>query len=611
MLKVSSILMAVCICLTCIFTCAVPVYASSVFYDFAASSVLDFFTDLLSSYHDNITKKQEAARAYFFTYITSNKYGYSGEIFASEDKFDEKYLEFVFDKYLQNAYYSSSPIDSDGDVFLSAAGFSDTHFSVSLTNFYSSHSNSLMVYGFNHEDCPTNFNYFKNYYQSFLARYILAQGGEAIDPNPGKSGLEIAPGYVTSEEFKSELDRLNELYTPKGNDLFLNSYRTDTYYHTDVSWAGCFYYDNVLKRPTNDSIFSVTLYQNPSTREGLNDLWCLPFYKSEAGEMYYNDFLFHLYYISEDDPNADTALVCDVYTYNSVLGWIKQDSCYTVIYEFNQSLGQEKPYQLRFFCNSESSGMKGSSSQFFSLVKTFDDYSHYDCVQCPTQFNDVKKFYYSSDRSKTLSLFSRHYTSSATGSDIDVSIALDFFGKSSLSTSHDHDPNYTANPNKNNDYGFICSESMIDLHWDFDTSKIQDGQIVEVNGGDNIYNYNITNPSTGQTSTVNEYITNNYTYIEESGGEQGSGGTGGTGGSVSGNVDVSGEVGVNGEIDVNVNVNNGPSAYPDTDLIGNLPEAPKNFLDYLGILFSFLPAPVLYLLIGGIAAAIFCRLWGR
>lgn len=154
------------------------------------------------------------------------------------------------------------------------------------------------------------------------------------------------------------------------------------------------------------------------------------------------------------------------------------------------------------------------------------------------------------------------------------------------------------------DIGYICDGEPLSLtsYW-FDISRIPKGQIVTING-DTIYNYTITNPETGDSSKFGDFITNNYTYI-----------TNNNGGSSGGNVTVGGKIDVGGsvKVDVNVNVNGAGdnTSLPDVDIANNLPEAPQGFIDYLTSLFSFLPASVLVLILAGISAAIFCRVWGR
>lgn len=157
------------------------------------------------------------------------------------------------------------------------------------------------------------------------------------------------------------------------------------------------------------------------------------------------------------------------------------------------------------------------------------------------------------------------------------------------------------------DVGFVVSaEPMKEYLDDIDTTKISTDGTVSM-GGDTIYDYTITN-SSGDSTTINEYVTNNYTYITNNNGDD-SGSS--DSGSTSGNVIVGGNVAVDGAIDVNINVNDDDFVTPDTNLVENLPKEPTEFTDYLAILFAKLPVEVLGLILGGIAAAIFCRVWGR
>ena len=172
------------------------------------------------------------------------------------------------------------------------------------------------------------------------------------------------------------------------------------------------------------------------------------------------------------------------------------------------------------------------------------------------------------------------------------------------------------------DIGYFYSSNFISVAHNVDTSRIPDDQNITINGNV-IYDWSITNPETGETTTINNFIENNYYYGDGNGSGSGSGGSVGCDVNVGGNVSVDGNINVGGEVDINVNVNvnggyNGGSGgsdgsfdYPDTDLIDNLPEAPQGFLAYLTVLFDFLPPSVLALIVGGIAAAIFCRIWGR
>ncbi|MCM1165872.1 MAG: hypothetical protein NC299_09765 [Lachnospiraceae bacterium] len=91
-----------------------------------------------------------------------------------------------------------------------------------------------------------------------------------------------------------------------------------------------------------------------------------------------------------------------------------------------------------------------------------------------------------------------------------------------------------------------------------------------------------------------------------------SGGDDSSGGGLGGDVKVTGEIGVNGSVDVNVNVNTSDYlAPPEFDVTSYLTESPKSFIDYMENFFSFMPPALIGLLVSGVGAAIFMRLWGR
>lgn len=73
--------------------------------------------------------------------------------------------------------------------------------------------------------------------------------------------------------------------------------------------------------------------------------------------------------------------------------------------------------------------------------------------------------------------------------------------------------------NFNDDFGYIVSSEPFDLwvNHGIDLSKIPDNYYITY-GGDNIYNYTITDPSTGNGTTINNYITNNYIISDDSDG---------------------------------------------------------------------------------------------
>lgn len=185
---------------------------------------------------------------------------------------------------------------------------------------------------------------------------------------------------------------------------------------------------------------------------------------------------------------------------------------------------------------------------------------------------------------------------------------------------------FTPATNKTDDWGYIMSETPFELFKDqtsIDFSRIPNNYTITING-DTIYDYSITNPDTGDSTTIKKYVDDDYDFpqvpdvpdLPNPGDDNPS---------VSGNVTVSGNVGVNGKIeietkpiDVNINVNSGGSSGSGTveavdlsDYFSTLPEQSETMNDYLKNFFSFLPPQVLALLLGGIACAVLCRVFGR
>lgn len=174
---------------------------------------------------------------------------------------------------------------------------------------------------------------------------------------------------------------------------------------------------------------------------------------------------------------------------------------------------------------------------------------------------------------------------------------------------------------------------MINFNYAVDTTKIPDNYYVTISNdsstGDTIYNYTLVNPETGQKDTIQNYITNNYTFTTNnegdtniSGGNNSGGGLGGDV-TVSGNVEVGGKVDIDGKVDINVNVNSGGNGSGndisnDSEFEGNLndyiqyiPEVSEGFIDYLKNFFSWLPPPVFGILMLGLIVSVWCRWRGR
>ena len=196
---------------------------------------------------------------------------------------------------------------------------------------------------------------------------------------------------------------------------------------------------------------------------------------------------------------------------------------------------------------------------------------------------------------------------------------------------------FIPNTNDKDDYGLIMSSEPFELYGSqtkIDYNKIPDNYTITING-DTIYDYDITNPDTGDHGTVNYYITNNYT-LPENGSKDDTKDDSGSG-TVSGNVTVGGKVDVSGKIeidtkpiDININVNGGGSGSSGSGDVSSSPEGVEfdqdvslnnyygwmqeqttGFSGFMKNFFSWLPEPIVIMLCAGFALVILARFLGR
>ena len=590
MKKVVSLLLVAVLLFTLSFSCFA---ASSAIVGFTIDSVLSFVSDNFSTYSASIQKRVEAARGYYFYKIINDDYSSGLTVFDSSGySFTDDILKFYFNEYFTACSPGHDLYDSNGDVFIQAAGFPNSPFSLSLLSFAEYH---VMQQD---DGYDSTFLSFKNYYNSFLARYLIAQGENATDPNPGKSGLDIAPGYVSSEELVEGIEKDNTTLTPKSSGLFLNSYRTNTVLYGQVLYK------------LNADRFSTTRYvlHDDGKSALLQDLYYIPFYMDKNYNYYYSEYQYHIYFAPYEGTNSDIALFIDVYSPSDLepSGFLSYPSFSDKI-EFNS---QSMPFQIALSITSltvfvypdEDTYVNGGNTLKYNWLSSFPDPNNYK--------------YYLPDKSS----YENTYTGFHNG-----------FG-------YRYDNHDYQNKNQGSlidDLGFICSKSMISrAYTDIDTSKIPSGQIVTITG-DTIYNYTITNPDTGESSGFGDYITNNYTYITNNYGEGESSGSGsGVGGNVTvgGSIDVGGSVGVDINVsvpDININVNGNGSGAGESGIITNpddftsadnvdlnkyydeAVEQSTGFQNFLKDFFGFLPAELLGLILFAVGMAIVCRVFGR
>lgn len=174
-------------------------------------------------------------------------------------------------------------------------------------------------------------------------------------------------------------------------------------------------------------------------------------------------------------------------------------------------------------------------------------------------------------------------------------------------------------PNDNiTDYGFLVSATPFETTYFFDISRIPDNSTTTVNG-DTVYDYSITDNSTGDTTTIYNYVTNNYEYPEKEDSGNGSGGSFGGDINVGGKVEVGGSVDVNVSVDVNLGntvggggvVGEMPDMSPVDGYLQDALQESSGIRGFLKEFFDFLPAEILMLLGILLSVVILARLLGR
>lgn len=328
---------------------------------------------------------------------------------------------------------------------------------------------------------------------------------------------------------------------------------------------------------------------------GGNEIYMIPFY-TDGEKMYFGNFQFHAT-VNNLKPQGTSY---SFYTLD--LEWLSFE---VSLSEHNGSTRvSENSYYFAYDFSLPDSNAKGRFcvSPYDSIADFSSHSRHYD--KYPSLNNDFLTLVCADDLGLTLDM------STVGGS---------HFGKSVAA--HDE----SCDIGSGEDMGYFCSSTPIELDYHIDTQRIPDNYYITVEG-DTIYDYTITDPDTGQSSTVNEYITNNYTYVTNEGGSS-------SGGSVGGNVTVGGQIDVSGSVDVGVDVNvsvpdininvnggaGGTGALPDVDVntdpldeyLNSALEESSGIRQFFAAFFDFCPPEIFTLLCIGLTFVVLGRILGR
>lgn len=385
-----------------------------------------------------------------------------------------------------------------------------------------------------------------------------------------------APGTITGADLKAIAADYNSRYVPITNpDEYYWSYqKSSVTKSTSKNYYGFFEFTPL------PPIYTYT--RGTWGNMGWSDLYILAYLEDDDVGCYYSGQYIHFYPSKSDDI---TYLNIDYYSLSDN----------TLTYHAAVTWPTDRPY---------------IALQPNTVVYTFP--SHYDYI-----VNTNFKSLYSPSSSSPYKEFCYLYN-----------------GSVSSKTKYAYSSSFDPVNNTSDDCGFILSNRPFELFLNqtkINFDRIPDNYVITING-DTIYDYSITNPDTGYSTTINNYITNNYTIPASDDPTNPTDPTDPsdpTSPSVTGNVTVSGNVDVSGKIeidtkpiDINVNVNGGGSSGTvegvqfDQDVSLNnyynwMNDQTTGFSAFMSQFFSWLPPPIITLLCAGFACVIIARFLGR
>ena len=400
-------------------------------------------------------------------------------------------------------------------------------------------------------------------------------GGRVCYSRSGGGGASRDDVHVTGDVLSDLAQMYNDHYGPKNTTEYI-SWRTDT------RWADYASY--------NLSFFTEGYFcGNTSWQE----VYLVPFV-NYGGENWFSIYRYHFYYETTKDDDGNNVITLYVDTYNmfdeTMLSERVAVSSLLTDYRY-MDIGLHEGDSPRLLC--------GFYSSYTNYITRNVNSSCYP--NTGVNVNNYGNLYYSSVSQDPIRVSGQ--------SDSDL---LYFHFSQYTVTAHDE-----ACEDTEHDFGYYCYNEPIVMDYSgVDWSQFSEDDIITLSG-DTFYDYTITNSTTGDSTTVYNYITNNYTYSETDNGDSDDSGEEGSGSDMSGNVLVSGAIDVGGQVDVNVNIEQSSSGsssdflVPVDDYAEYLPEVAPEVTEYLEITYSFLPSEIVGLLIGGIGAAVLCRILGR
>lgn len=380
---------------------------------------------------------------------------------------------------------------------------------------------------------------------------------------------------LPAADLNEAIPKLNKQYFPK-NATGIMSYRTDELFHNCYdSWSSPLEYC-MLDFYAGDFGFSAT---------GDKKEMYFVFFEKLGDSSFYGQYQFHCTITAED------------------------------IYYEDRDEVEHTNYTLSFECWDIIDGSQSNPTSLSSITKTSPYFVLALNSSRPELYNFSSYSNYISGNASSWNTVLTDYNliRSLWKSDLSTSIRFSYSDqqhfKGALS-SHNSSCSY----NGSCDFGYLASSAPISTLYNIDTTRIPENYYITVSG-DTIYDYSITNPETGQKDTIQNFITNNYTFNNgDTNIDTGDHNTS-IGGSGSGN-------GGGGDVNVNVTVNNnigggdgGSYDMPDTsffdDYLDDALEESTGIRKFISDFFNSLPGQITKLICTGLVLAILCRLIGR
>lgn len=481
--------------------------------------------------------------------------------------------------------------------------------------------------------CNTNSSGFFDYYKEVM--YFFDSPDDFVNCIFDQSGYDVdnkGNVQVPVEDLKQELEKQNNTIDPKNRSMLKYSWRDLSDNQDNVDW----------------SCFARNIVDGCNTCVGsslMEDGMYIQLYMRRNGYMYYLPYQYHMYADVENILNEDNIVTAS--KYNVYLDPIY----YQTVNGESLDTFQYKAFTWDNFYDNANSGhiyfSLGFNVQNGTSVQGIRLYTYDSLGNCVKNLNTTHCYWFSalcetgstSSSGLSTSIYRENWNYFLRSDDVDNKIDIrtgikHFFKDKVYGIGFTNLPIYThdngvrppgdshAGASLDNcvicdegntcDFGFLISSEQFTTTYQFDTTRLPSNSTVTISG-DSVYDYSITDNSTGEISTIYNYVTNNYSYPETSGGNT-SGGNGG--GTIGGNITIGGKVDVGGKVDINVNVNGNGGGngnvcdYIDvnsSDVDSNvaeyvelIPKLSKNFIDYMKDFFSWLPKEVYGLFIAGL-----------